>query len=236
MIRKNKIDTPPCTECKNKNSIFCILSDEEKENLSVSKGSNFYQKGQVVFYEGNYPHGLFCIHKGKVKISKLGDEGKEQVVRLAGTGEILGYRAVLSGESYKATATVLEDSYICHLSKDSFNKILEENNVFSLSIIKLLSQDLKNSESQLLNISQKPARERLAETLLILKEKFGLDEDNQLDLVLTRRELGDIAGVTVETAIRTISDFNKENVIAIKGKKIQFKNIPKLIKIANIID
>lgn len=236
MSRQN-IENPTCSECGNKNSLFCCLSSDDLEKLSDNKNNNFFKKGQAIFYEGNHPHGLYCIYKGKVKISKLGDEGKEQIVRFATDGELLGYRSSLSGESYKATATAMEDCYICHISQDKFTDVLNNNSTFSIEMIRLLSADLKNAEQSLLNISQKPVRERIAETLLLLKTRFGFEADKKtLSVTLTRREIADIAGTTTETTIRTLSDFDKEESIKLDGKKIVISDLNKLIRTANIFD
>lgn len=237
-MKKQVIDNVPCSECTtNGNSIFCNISSGEKDAISERKGMNFFKKGQVIFYEGNHSHGLFCIKEGKVKISKLGDEGKEQVVRFATSGELIGYRAMLSNESYNATATALEDCHVCQLSKGKIFDLLQSNQNFSLQLLKVLSDDLKKSEQKLINIAQKSVRERIAESILILKEKFGLKEDGKtLSVVLTRKELGDVAGITTETTIRTLSDFNKEGIIDLEGKYIRIANLKKLIQTANLLD
>ena len=230
------VKIPSCSECTSKN-IFDCLPQNEMEKLSVNKDNNFFKKGQVIFYEGNHPHGMYCIYTGKVKISKLGDEGKEQIVRFAGEGELLGYRSALNNESYKATATAMEDCYICHIPKEKFSEVLNNNSNFSLEIIKLLSDDLKKSEQNLLNISQKPVRERIAETLLVIKNRFGFEKDGKtLSIILTRREIGDIAGTTTETTIRTLSEFVKEGSIKLLGKKILILNSDKLTLSANLHD
>ncbi|PJB14203.1 MAG: Crp/Fnr family transcriptional regulator [Flavobacteriales bacterium CG_4_9_14_3_um_filter_32_8] len=235
-MKNSPVKIPSCSECDNKN-IFGCLPLHEIEKLSVNKDNNFFKKGQVIFYEGNHPHGMYCIYNGKVKISKLGDEGKEQIVRFAGEGELLGYRSALSNESYKATATAMEDCYICHIPKEKFSEVLNNNSNFSLEIIRLLSDDLKKSEQNLLNISQKPVRERIAETLLVLKNRFGFEKDGKtLTIVLTRREIGDIAGTTTETTIRTLSEFVKEGSIKLSGKKILILNLNKLLLAANVHD
>ncbi len=237
MMKRQPVDIPSCANCENNNSIFCSLPNDELDKLSVNKDNNFFKKGQVIFYEGNHPHGMYCIYQGKVKISKLGDEGKEQIVRFAGEGELLGYRSSLSNESYKATATAMEDCYICHIPKDKFSEALNSNSNFSLGIIRLLSEDLKKAEQNLLNISQKPVRERIAETLLNLKKRFGYEEDGKtLSMTLTRREIGDIAGTTTETTIRTLSDFVKEGSIHLDGKKIQILDLNKLIRTASLFE
>ena len=234
---KRPEEIPSCVNCGNENSMFCCLPTNELEKLNVNKSNNYFKKGQVIFYEGNYPHGMYCINKGKVKISKLGDEGKEQIVRFAGEGELLGYRSALSNESYKATATAMEECYICHIPKDKFSEVLNNNSKFSLEIIKLLSNDLKKSEQNLLNISQKPVKERIAETLLNLKKRFGYEEDGKtLCMTLTRREIGDIAATTTETTIRTLSSFDKEGIIRLEGKKIEVLDIDKLIRTASLFE
>ena len=236
-MKRQPKDIPSCSNCDNSNSIFCELPNNELEKLSKNKDSNFFKKGQVIFYEGNHPHGMYCIYKGKVKISKLGDEGKEQIVRFAGEGELLGYRSSLSNESYKATATAMEDCYICHVPKEQFNEALDNNSKFSLEIIRLLSEDLKRSEQNLINISQKPVRERIAETLINLKKRFGYDDDDKtLSITLTRREIGDIAGTTTETTIRTLSSFVKEGMVQLDGKKIQILDYNKLVRAASLFD
>lgn len=237
-MKKNMIDNLPCSECKmNQNNIFNCLSTNEKDVLSERKGMNFFKRGQTIFYEGNHAHGLFCIKEGKIKISKLGDEGKEQVIRFATNGELIGYRAMLSNETYNATATALEDSYVCHLSKGKIFDLLQQNQNFSLQLLKVLSNDLKRSEQKLIHIAQKTVRERIAESILLLKEKFGLKEDNKtLNVMLSRKEWGDVAGITTETTIRTLSDFNKEGLIELDGKMIVISNLKKLVLTANLAD
>ena len=230
------VNIPPCAECKNKNSIFCSLSIAEKDNLSTNKVSNFYKKGQVIFYEGNQSHGLFCIYEGKVKLSKLGSDGKDQVVRFTKTGEVLGYRSLFSGEPYQATATVLEDSYICHLRKDKFMDSVNGNPKLSLEIIKLLSSNLKNAERHLLNIAQKTATERIASALLLMQSIFGFKPDGKtLDIVLTRSEIADIAATTSETTIRTLKKLSKEGKLVLNGKKIVIPDLNVLKKVAGYL-
>lgn len=236
-MKSARIDIPACEDCPNKGGMFDCLSKQDKAILGEDKGNNFYKKGQVIFYEGNYPHGLYCIYSGKVKISKLGEEGKEQIVRISSNADTLGYRSLLCNEPYRATATAIEDSYVCYLSKKKFFEILESNNTLCLNTIQILARELRQSEQQLVDITQKTVRERVAEVLLQLKAKFGVKIDGKtLDIRLTRREIGDMAGVTTETTIRTLSDLNKEGIINIQGKDIQFVKLEKLYQIANVED
>lgn len=228
---------PACTECRIESRVFCALSPEQKEVLSNDKGNNFYKKGQVIFYEGNYSNGIYCIHNGKVKLTKLGEDGKEQVVRFAKTSDILGYRSSLSSEPYNATAVAMEDCYICHLSRDKFIALMAENPKLAWNTMQVLSQDLKLAEQHLINIAQKTVKERIAEALVLLYNTFGVKEDEKsLDIALSRSEIADIAGTTTETTIRTLAALNKEKLILLEGKTIQILELKKLIKTAGIYD
>ncbi len=239
MQSKRRIEIPSCIECKGKHDskLFCSLSNSELDIISEEKADNFYKKGQVIFYEGNRGHGLYCIYQGKVKVHKLGDEAKEQIVRLANKGDVLGYRSLLSNEPYNATATALEDCIICYLPKSKFMEVLETNHDLSFRTIQLLTDDLRKSEEKIINITQKTVIERITEALLVLKHKFGLKEDGKtLDVQLTRKEVGNLAGVTTETTIRTLSELKKKGIIGLSGKQIELINIPRIINLSNIIN
>ncbi len=234
-MNRSAIRIPSCEDCTNDNKLFCSLSKSEKGELSDNKGSNYYKKGQAVFYEGNQSHGLYCIYNGKVKLSKLGENGKEQVIRFAKSGDILGYRAIFSNEPYQATATALEDSHICLLSKDKFMSLISQNHKLSWGTMQLLSENLKSAEQHLINIAQKTVKERIAEALIILHSTFGFTADEKtLDIQINRSEIADIAGTTTETAIRTLAQLNKEGAIILNGKRIIIPDLKRLSGIAGI--
>ncbi|MCB0408916.1 MAG: Crp/Fnr family transcriptional regulator [Flavobacteriales bacterium] len=229
-----------CIDCSHKlsgDSLFCCLTLEQLTNLSNTLRCLNYNKGQIIFNEGNQPYGLYCIKHGKVKISKLGDEGKEQIVRLAKDASLVGYRSVLSGSSYYATATALEDTEVCYIPKSVIIDLIKENYQFSLTLMNLLSDDLKRAENKITNMAQKHVRERIAETILLLKECYGLKDDNQsIDAYLTRRDIANIAGTSTETSIRILSELNKDGIIELKDKNIKILDTNLLIKTANIFD
>jgi len=237
IIHPNKQkEAASCDQCEGShNSIFCVLNKIELAALSESKSHITYKKGQIIFYEGNHPQGLFCIYTGKVKIHKLGHDGKEQILRLAKKSNVIGYRALLSDDHYHASATAIEDSVICFFPKTAYQTQIISNPLLSMEIIKLLSSDLKSAEQKAMNMVQKQVRERIAETLLMLKEFFGLEADNAtINTVLTRESIANIAGTTTETAIRVLSDLHKKKIIELIGKKIKTLNNKELVKIANL--
>lgn len=228
------ITIPGCSECHELNKLFCGINLSEREAISQNKRKNVFRKGQVIFYEGNYSHGLFCIYKGKVKIAAVGRQGKEQIVKFAGPGEVLGYRSMINDEPYKATATAISDCYVCHISKNIFMDTLENSKRLSLNIIQLLSNDLMESEMMLIALTQKPVKERVAEALLLLEKHFGFESDGKtIEVMLTRREIGEIAGITTETAIRILTELGKEKILKLQDKKISILDMGRLTKLAN---
>ena len=219
-----KFHAPSCESCQTKNdSVFNKLTCDEFSVLSIQKYCNYYQKGQTIFTEGNMPAGLYCINSGKVKIYQCGYGGKEQIIRLAKNGDILGYRALISGESYSA--------------KEIFFQFLQSNEEITKSIMKLLATELKEAESKIINLAQKPVIERLAEALIMLKEYYGNeDDDNSLNINITREEIANIIGTATETAIRLLSELKKEGILDLSGKKITIINNESLLKLANLYD
>lgn len=238
MPKNNNISDIHCLSCNSRSkSIFCDLNGDEIAGLDENKETTVYKKGQVIFNEGSRPRGLYCVNDGKVKVSKMGDEGKEHILHLAKGGDIMGYRAILSGDTYSCTATVLEDSVICFVPRSHFFDMVEKNGTLSMKVIKLLSQELKTAEKGITDLAQKPVRERLAEALLFLKETYGYEQDGKtINVKMTREELANVIGTATESAIRLLSELNKDKVIELIGKKIKILNMQLLVRTANLYD
>lgn len=200
-----------------------------------AKSCMSFKKGQVIFSEGGHPLGLFCINDGKVKIEHTGDDGKEQILRMAKGGDVLGYRALLSSERYNASAVALDDTDVCFIPRDPFFNVLKDNPRLSLDIIKMLSTELRKAEDTITDLAQKPVRERMAEALLFLKETYGFEADGQtIDVVLSREDIANLVGTATETAIRLLSEFKKDGIVESAGKKLKIADLSKLIKTANV--
>ncbi|MGW8121460.1 Crp/Fnr family transcriptional regulator [Roseivirga echinicomitans] len=226
---------PLCASCPNDNKLFCGLSNLEKGKISAHKQFKFFKKGEVIFTRGKKAQGLFCIFQGKVKLSKTGDEGRDVIIRLVNKGEVLGYRALLSDDYYQSTATAMEDSQICKVSRAVFLDVLKHSPQLSHNMIRQLTSDLKESENNIISQSQASVKQRIARSLLLLKAKFGVEEDGQtLAVNITRREIGEIAGTTTESAIRMLSDLDKEGVIQLDGKHIMIRNNEFLFAVTNL--
>jgi CRP-like cAMP-binding protein len=227
-----------CNECESLCSgIFCELSEPGLDEISEHKIANVFKKGQTLFMQGNPPFGMYCIRSGVVKITQVGTDGKESIVRLAKAGDTIGHRSLFSEQSYKATATAVEETKVCFYDKKYVQKLVKEEPSIAYNIISALGKDLGAAEHRLTSFSQKNVRERLAELLLILKEGYGekVDTRIKLNIKLTREEMASIIGTASETLIRFFTEFKNEGIIEQEGKTIFISDEEKLIDFANII-
>ncbi len=226
-----------CEMCNTRKlSAFSELGKEELSDLSEHKACVFFKKGQIIMHEGSRPTGVYCIHHGKAKFYKLGQEGKEQIIRFAKDGDLLGYRSILSGEAVSVSIAALEDTHACFLPKAMLFEVIENNPKFSLNIMKMACHELGEAGKLITNLAQKSVTERLAEMLLILKETFGEDADGNIDISLTREELASMVGTATESVIRLLSKFKEDELISIKGRKIKVENPVKLARVGNVFD
>jgi CRP-like cAMP-binding protein len=236
-MKKNNPHTD-CQFCESRlRSIFCNLEKRELEEINSEKKCSVYKKGQLIFRQNSYPHGLYCINSGKVKLYQLAENGKEQIVRLAKAGDILGYRALLSSEEYTSSAETIEETSVCFIPKNTFQKLLRENTLLSMNLMQLLANDLKNAEHKITGLAQRPVKERMAETILYLKEVYGMEKDNAtLNVIIRREDMANIAGTATETAIRILAELKNERYIEFIGKKIKIIRMRELIHLANLSD
>lgn len=230
--------TPDCRNCPVRHrSIMAELQDEKLECLDSEKSCNVYRKGDIIFHESNRPMGLYSIFSGKVKVYKSSEIGKDQIIRLAKAGDPLGYRSLISGESYSATAEAIEDSRICFIPKSFFNDVLENGTGVFQRLIRIMTDDLKLAEDRIASMATKTVRERTAEALIMLKNYYGLKPDGQtLDVNLTREDLSNLVGTATESLIRMLAEFKADKLIDLKDRQILILNAPKLAHLANIED
>ncbi len=227
-----------CEHCPSRGTgIFCDLETGPLAIVSANKVTNSYKKGQTIFFQGNPPFGLYCIAQGKIKVSKVGSDGKESIVRIAGPGDVLGHRSLFSKENYSATATVMEDASICFLDKNYIYDALKKEPTIALNLIEKLSRDMGAAETRNASMSQKSARERLAELFLTFRKNYGIEEKDgriRLDIKLNRDEIASIVGTAHETIIRLVSEFKDEGILEQEGKVIFILNEDKLLEFANL--
>ena len=227
-----------CSECKARmDSIFDSLNLDEIQKLDHIKACQFYKKGEVLFNQGAYPRGLFCVQSGKIKVTQTGIDGKEQIVHLIHDGNVMGHRAILSEDKYSCSAVAMEDSHVCFIPKAPFYSMVEQNSKLALKIAHLLSDELKEAEQKITHTSQHPVKDRLAQALLYLKQNYGFESDQAtLNVTIKREDLANLVGTTRETATRLLYEFQENKLIELVGKKIRFLNESKLIEMAQALN
>lgn len=208
------------------------LNKEELLKVANCKTSYTIKKGDSIFDEGESINGIYCIKEGVCKLSKLSANGKDHIVKLVKSGELLGQRSMISDEPANLSAVALEDMEVCFIPKTEIMGFFDKNNQFSMSVMKNICGDLKESDDHMVSMAQKTVKERLAQTLIYLGENFGKNEDGSLHIQLSREELAGMIGTATESCIRLLSDFNKLGLIELTGKKITLKEINKLKKLA----
>ena len=216
------------------NSIFKHLTPEELEKVTFDKITEQFKRGSIIYREGSRINGCYCIQKGIVKVFKTGIDGKEQIIRFARAGDIIGFRSVLSNELACTTAEVLDEANLCYIPAETLVFLVKHNGNFSMELMQLTCKELGEANAYITDIAQKTVRERLAEILIHLKNDFGLDENNILQISLTREELANIVGTATESVIRLLSEFKQDQLIELNGRKIRIQDEAGLIRIGNL--
>lgn len=220
----------------NSDSIFQGLPEEDMKSLDNKMVIQKYKKGQNIFVEGAYPSGIFYVKEGRIKKYKANRDGREQIIYICNKGELLGYSALLSEEAYPDSAATLEDSVVGFISREVFLKLLSQSPAMSLRLLKNLSHEFGVLVNTIASFAHKSVRERLALSLLILKDKFEdiKAPEKPTEINLSREDLANIVGTAVETLVRVLHNFKDEGLIETQGRKIRIINENQLIKEADL--
>ena len=223
-----------CEQCVVRQfSSLKALTKDELLKIADCKTSYTIKKGEPVFEEGEVTNGIYCIKDGVCKLSKLSSNGKDQIVKLVKPGELLGQRSMISEEPANLSAVALEDMEVCFIPKNEILQFFNQNNQFSMNLMKSICGDLKDADDHMVDLAQKNVKERLAGTLIYLEETFGTDTDGTLRLQLSREELAGIIGTATESCIRLLSELKKSGLIELIGKKVKIVDKNKLRRLAD---
>lgn len=211
------------------------LTQEQKEILAKDFTIQKYKKNENIYCEGETPTYLMCLLSGKAKIYKDGVGGRSQIIRVIKSHEYFAYRAYFAEENYVTAAAAFEPCTICLIPMPTIVKLIQENPELSMFFIRQLSKDLGISDERTVSLTQKHIRGRLAESLLFLKDTYGVEEDQcTLSIYLSREDLANLSNMTTSNAIRTLSNFAAEKLIIIDGRKIKLIEEEKLKRISKI--
>ncbi|MCE5173997.1 MAG: Crp/Fnr family transcriptional regulator [Bacteroidales bacterium] len=233
MVKKQTITETK--ELENLVEIWQALTPEEQEYLKSNFFVQHFKKNEIIHYEGDKPTHMMCLVKGKIKIYKEGVGGRNQIVRIMQPISYFAYRAIFAEEKYNTTACAFESATVVLIPKEVILKLIHQNLTLSYFFIRALSVDLGISDARQVNLTQKHIRGRLAESLIFMRDNYDLEEDGAtINVYLSREDLANLSNMTTSNAIRTLSMFVSEKVIAMDGRRIKIIDEEKLRKISRL--
>lgn len=213
--------------------IWNALDANEQQLIEDSYQVHTFKKNEVIHSEGDKPVCMMCLVKGKVKIYKEGVGGRNQIMRMIRPGQYFAYRAAFANENYLTAAAAFEPSMVCYIPLDIMQELVVKNNRLAMFFIRLLAVDLGISDSRTVNLTQKHIRGRLAEALLFLLDSYGFEDDGAtIAIYLSREDLASLSNMTTSNAIRTLSIFSNENLIAVDGRRIKILDVDMLRRVS----
>lgn len=216
-------------------AVFTNFPARDYEEMTRHAREEKYRKGQTIFREGGIPTGIYYILEGRVKKYKINNVEKEQIIYVANAGELIGYHAVLAGERYPDAATALETCIALFIPKEDFIRVLDQSPMLSSRLLKMLSHEFTVLSNSITILAQRPVRERLAITLIVLREKFkkGSPDGQPIVINMSRDDIANMAGTTRENVVRLLREFKDDKLIESQGRKIWITDIKKMIATSN---
>lgn len=232
MAKKTVTDYPKLWEL---NEVWQMLSDDEKVYINDNCSIVNFRKNEIIHKEGDVPTHMMMLAKGKVRVYKEGIGKKPQIIRMLKPCDFFAYRAMIANESSNTSVSAFEASIVYMVKKDAFMHVIETNSRFCYQFMVMMARDLGQSDRRTVNLTQKHVRGRLAEALLSLKQNYGLDDDGAtISMYMSREDMANLSNMTTANAIRTLSNFVEEEIIALDGRKIKILDEDKLVRISRL--
>ncbi len=211
-------------------SVFSTLSSTELKELTPYLIATSVRKKDVIFSEGDPSEWFYIVTEGKVKITKLSQEGKEIILEVIHPTDFFGGLAVIRGFPYPANAVAMEDTKLLKISRSHLMRVLDRFPNLMYCMAQQVGDRMKESHETLKNIALERVEARIASLLLKLSDKTGkkAEEGVVIDMKLTKQDIAEMVGTTVETSIRTMSKFKKMGIVGEKDGKIVIRNPEKL--------
>lgn len=210
-----------------------VTTDQSIKALREGRNILKYKKKQSIYQEGNHPNSLFYVIKGKIKIFRTNDEGKELITGLYSEGDFLGYASLLEDTVYKENAETMDDTELAVIPRKDFDELTHANPQVTQRFIKLLANNVAEKEVQLLGIAYNSLRKKVAEALLAVYKKYSPSGGGVFGIDISRENLAAVAGVAKESLIRTLGDFRDEKLVDIKEGHIFITNAKKMADLSN---
>jgi len=229
MKKSKPCDLKSCFFCNGCLKEWIPAIDANRKTLQL-------KKGEVFFKEGDPVTGIYFVYEGKVKIHKRWGNDKELIVRIADKGTIAGHRGLGKNFIYPVSGTAIEPAKVCFIDLDFFQTTLKVNHEFTYQLMMFFADELQESEKKMRNLAHMSVKGRIAQALLTLKEKFGLNTEGFINITLSRQDLASYAGTTYETVFRIMNELTQNDIIAISDKNISIVNAENLLALTKESD
>jgi CRP-like cAMP-binding protein len=203
------------------------LTESQVNEISHSKQGKSFKKNDVLIAQGGLVDHIFCIRAGLVRLDSVGNDGHSVTLGFLEGGDLVGLGPVLAKQSSHFSATVVEPTYACAVPANMLARMVKETPQIALDYATTLLKELKSTQNRLLSSVDKDVEGRVAEALIYFKSSFP-------DYQFTRKELGEWAGTTTESAIRTLGDFESRGLIKQSGRSVEIVEMPELQSLAGI--
>lgn len=216
-------------------SVFKGLNPKEKEIIDQHHSTAVYKKGQLIIKDGDKARGLVFLASGKIKIFKVGVGGREQILKMVRQNGIIGYRTLISESTHTVSAEAVEDSVVCIIDKGTLTKLLKKNADLAYRFMKVLTEELVFLGNRTVSLTQKHVRGRVADSLQILRDTYGMEADGKtIKVSLPREDIANLSNMTTSNAIRTLSSLQSEGIIVMEGRRIRILDHKNLDRISEL--
>ena len=211
-----------------------ILSNLPIKDLQVLKESGVVEtgkRGEVLFRQGGFPKGVIWLLSGKCKIYQEGSNGQRQTLYIYSDGDLIGYRQLIAEVPHPVSAMLLEESTYIIIPAYAFRGLLQESLFFTRSVLTALAREFTVWMNRMTVFTQYPVKKRLILALLILHEQYGLSSGNQQAITITRTELAEYVGASLETVVRALNKLKEQGIVKIQGRRIWLLDVEGLMEI-----
>ncbi|MBL0127905.1 MAG: response regulator [Flavobacteriales bacterium] len=205
---------------------------EALKDLSLDRRTRTVAAKEVLFHEGDELRGIPYLVKGKARTFKINKDGKELVTGLHAAGEMVGYMGLLENGHALETAETLEECEVATIPREDLLALLYKDRDVSIRFIKMLAHDVKEKEQHLLQLAYASVRQRVAQAILRVHDRYAGSASSGLGVRISREDLASIVGTATESLIRCITDLKEDGMIASEGRDVVIKDKARLERLA----
>lgn len=225
-------ESKDCKSCSSrKNGVLNCVGDGVLEMISEEKCFYKFKKKEYIFHEEEKANGFYCLKSGSVRTFKVGTNGKEQTFQIEGKGKWLGFRDMISSETFNHDVVCLEDTEVCFIRKDLVSRLIKSDEKFQLEVMKYLATEWKEAENQMYSMSTKQSFTRLADLILTFQKTANNSDEFQISV--TREVMATCIGITTEALIRALSELKQKGYLDMDKNNFKILNKDALVELAS---